>query len=838
MNNIRILLGTPDQNVKSIGDFWIKSCLGICYGNFSVKELFTSKDPRFIQFIRRKLFNTDLEWIIAILDDETLVFSLVHNSILCWNIIPRNLSPLFLSSIFVNPEILKAFNDKYRLNCYQTSFNIFRKINDVLRKRELNTQDEFSCNSSLEGFLDPTTFSESFSQILIDFEKIQEEFVPQATTTEMRRFLTRIKTKKLYDHEVDFSLIDLLDLTPIHLLEYPPLELNIDKMRGQYFTPLELALTLVLRSFGHIKSEKINTIKEIKKLNILDPASGTGMIIIVALEWLTNQVLQLESKLPFDSFLQARTEIFFSSFTGFDIDDSILAFCKKFLRLFMNLTADRSRTLPNFQKKNYVEELTTNFQKTISQTRYDIILSNPPYIPLSGRFAQQVISHNTKQILQQMIPKFIGNRDNLYIIFLGLALRYSLSLSGGLVSFVIDHSFLDLSSYSEIRKTLLNENTLIYLLENYKYKRAVVDLSIIILKGYKGQDKTTMSFLGQKTLDFEAKKELISHFNDHPNFIYKIYRKAASRDILAQIDGKTIELGQISKISCGLEYGSLLKSHFLSRKPSKEAFRVIDGSNGLPQSYVTFWVPGMKNSFVRFSKEYEEYLRGNNLNRSKSGNKEVLLISGEKNRFTEPKIFLRQTASVFIVSYDTKEFFGLRNLHTIHKIQPPYSPYLIMGILTSTLGNWLGEELNIIRTTGSEGNRYPQIRIKDMNRFPVIDLEKFVVTAEVQRIKQLEVKVKENVQIGEKITTIYNETWEFVKAHTPEIPFRNQRRLFHFCRNPEKFSFLSKTAQLDLSFLLKKLQKLQSLLCQNQRIIDDTVFKIYGIEKNQWKELL
>ncbi len=836
--NFNNLLGSPSENLENIGNFWIKSRVGILISNILAQELFNFKNLRIIQFLRKKLITQGIpDWIIVISTNETLIFSMSHNFIICWSIIPKNLASLLLASIFVNPGILEVYNDKIRLQSYQNGFSVFLKIIEFVRKSDSHKNGDTPKLDRLRGFTSPNEFFMNYSQTLNDFEMIKLQNDTHPTNIDITRFLDLLQKNILIEQVVELSYVDLLDLTLIHLLEYPPLPLNIDKLRGQYFTPLELTFPLVSHSFNKIKTSKISSINNIKKLKILDPASGTGLILIVALEWLVNQVLQHEDRLPFSSLLQLRKELFLSSFFGFDIDEKIINFSGNIINLFLSLSSDLPENSNNLQKKNFLHHMSNNYKNNIPHPRYDLILSNPPYIPLSGRFSQKVIPPDIRKILKQMIPKFMGKRDNLYIMFLGLALSYSSRLNDGVVSFVIDHSFLDLSSYSEIRKTLLEKYTLIYLLENYKYKQAVVDLSILILGNSKDHEKDSISFLGQKNLNYEPKIEPTSHFSDHPNFIFKIYRKMATREILNQINSVVIKLGDISKVSCGLEYGSMLKSHFLSNTLSSDMYRVIDGANGLPQSFVTFWVSGMKNSFVRFSKDYEDYLRENNLNRSKVGNKEVLLISGEKERFTEPKILVRQTASKFIVNYDEKGFFGLRNLHTIYNIQTPYSPYLIVGILTSALGNWLGEELNIIRTSGTEGNRYPQIRIRDMNHFPIISL-KNSTNVQVQRIKQLEVKTQENIQIGSKVSNIYEKIWKLVKSNSEVFPFSSQKRLFHFCKNPEKFSVLSKTTRMNLSFLLKELEKYQAFLNHNQRIMDEIVFKIYGITKKQWEKLL
>ncbi len=831
------LLGAPSQTLKNIGKLWIKLSLGYFWVKLSTLEFFNYKNLKLIKFIKRNLVDYELKWILLHTDSDLVVFSLFQNQILIWNAIPKNIAMLFLSASLHNPMYIKHCTDRERLDSYHNGFRVITIVNDVVRK---SSSEEIQINSlkfNLIELLHPSTFINVYNQVLLSFESIQIKNPTQSTNSELKRFINRLKQSSLSKDFPSLKYVDLLGLTPTHLLESPPIRLNLDKMRGQYFTPLELSFTLVNYSLMFSKVSSISSYSEFAKVKILDPASGTGMILFVALECIINQILLLNEKSPFDTLQVLRKNIFFSVFYGYDIDERIVAFSRNFVRLLMLMDEEISDTEWNLNNMNFLTNMTEMFRKRIASTSYDLILSNPPYIPFSGRFAKQVISQENRNILLEMIPKFMGKRENLYILFLGLALRYASCKQHGIVGFVLDHSFLDLSSYSDLRKMLADNYKLVYLLEDYTYRKAVVDLSILIFQNTKPKNKDSVKYLAQKSLNYTPKDEYLIYFNEHPNFIYKIYRRAATRDLINHIHSRSVKLGEVSQISCGLEYGSLLRTHFLSQNKSSGMYRVIDGANGLPQSFITFWVPDMKNSYVRFSKEYEEYLRKNNLDRSDVGNKKVLLISGEKRRFTEPKIFLRQTASKFILSYDTKGYFGLRNLHTIHKFKPPYTPYLIMGILTSSLGYWIGQELNIIRSTGAEGNRYPQIRIKEMRSFPIINLEERKSASDSQRIKQVELKVKECLHIGEQIETIYSKIWEKIVHHTPDKSLSSQKRLFYYCRNPEKFSFLPRNIRMDINFLLKELHKHQALIEHNQGKINEIVLKIYGITQEQWEQL-
>ena len=321
--NFNNLLGSPSENLKNIGNFWIKSHVGILILNISAQELFNYNNLRIIQFLRKKLITRGIpDWIIVISTNETLIFSMSHNFIICWSIIPKNLASLLLASIFINPGILEVYNDKIRLQSYQNGFSVFLKIIEFVRKSNSHKNGDSPKLDRLRGFTSPNEFFMSYSQTLNDFEMIKLQSDTHPTNIDITRFLALLQKKILVEQVVELSYVDLLDLTLIHLLEYPPLPLNIDKLRGQYFTPLELTFPLVFHSFNKIKTSKISSINNIKKLKILDPASGTGLILIVALEWLVNQVLQHEDHLPFSSLLQLRKKLFLSSFFGFDIDES------------------------------------------------------------------------------------------------------------------------------------------------------------------------------------------------------------------------------------------------------------------------------------------------------------------------------------------------------------------------------------------------------------------------------------------------------------------------------------------------------------------------------------
>jgi hypothetical protein len=249
-----------------------------------------------------------------------------------------------------------------------------------------------------------------------------------------------------------------------------------------------------------------------------------------------------------------------------------------------------------------------------------------------------------------------------------------------------------------------------------------------------------------------------------------------------------------------------------------------------------FWVPNWKNSFVRVSKEFENHLKQNQLNRSPKANKQVLLISGDKIRFVEPKIMIRQTASRFIATYDEKGYFGLRNLHIIHSFNERYSPLLILGILSSKLGTSIGKALNIIRGSKNSTNRYPQIRVGDLKRFPVIDTSKFT-KFQLESMKKLEELVLKNLNYGKVLAEIYYNIWSKFLEVAGSIPASSQKRFIQLLDSSKKLNFVSKEVMDEINPLITQIQKQKQLIAQNQTKIDEKVVKLYNLTKEDWNEL-
>jgi hypothetical protein len=799
--------------------YYEKSCLGMIHLTCSADEIFTKESQTVLKLIKEKLESSQLKWAFVITSDDTIVFSISYKHFLSWSTLVKSHSVELICLSLMDPSILDLIDDEYRRKTYKKCLLKIRQLYNLENSNESRVQN----SQELLKFESHETSHNYFKSY---FESLLQQLPDFSSKEGLNDILTALEKHTNSETLDKIKIIDLLDISPINLLEITPFIMN-EKLRGQFYTPLELTIPLIINAFHHK-----TLIEDLTELKILDPACGPGILLVVALEFIVNQLI---TKNSYKSFLSLRKVVFRSNITGMDIDERLVHYCKSFFALFIKSKSIMTESDTPIVHKNFLEDSVYNYTKSpLKIQKYDFILSNPPYIPLHSRFMKNILSDTLRKELQDMIPNFMGKRDNLYIMFLGLALEYFAKPNQGTVSFIIDSSFLDLPSYKLIRKRLLSKYNLNYILSQYKYDRAVVDLSIVTFENSKNKND---GFFWQKHIGLSPIRRKITDFLEQPNFSYNIQINPEVSKIIGSIKDRSILLDDVCNISCGLEYGSMLKTHFLSPvKDSENYYKVIDGANGLPQSYVLFWVPNWRNSYVRVSKEFENHLKRNQLNRSSKANKQVLLISGNKNRFVEPKIMIRQTASRFIATYDENGYFGLRNLHIIHSFNEQYSPLLILGILSSKLGTSLGKALNIIRGSINSTNRYPQIRVGDLKRFPVIERSK-CTKFQFENIKKLEELVLKNLNYGKGLAEIYHNIWNKFHEVTGSMPVSSQKRFIQLLDSSKKLNFVPKEILNEITPLLNKIQKQKQLIAQNQAKIDEKVVTLYNLTKGDWNEL-
>ena len=836
-NNFTKVLNT----FKPIGrNLWKYHTFSFIYDpKMVVYDLFTKrKGLTLLKVIRNTLQLKTISWVCLIQQETVFMFTLSCNGFLLWSLIPNGIAPYFIASILSDESILDSIDDLWRWNFLEKNKS---QLLDFINKETLMKKEPFISQffSLIDNFLmvkeklileiDDTFSSLPFCNNCEAAEinnQIHQFLNLQEKSVNVNNIIEPLRASKWRDgSDIPFkSYYWLLDLSPILFLEIIPQIKNLDEKQklGVYYTPIALVETIIPRAFNVFIDQDLT--RPLTSLKVFDPAMGTGILLVFAIEWLVNLMIKFSTS-DDNSFIDLRRLFAYSNIKGIDIDkDSILIY-KEFLKTFYVLEKNKEQKF-GLEATDFIESFLRSSEFNQSFPKFDVILSNPPYLAFHSRFTKKFPLKVELDTLRQLIPVFSGKRDNTYLIFLGICLQQFLAPKG-VVGFVIDHSFLDLPSYKKIRKHLLSKYHVSYILANYNYRKtAVVDLSLLVIRNIRNSQPT----LWQETLEEDTQEISSEYFLAQSNCSFRYQER---NPLLSHLNAITIPLGNITSLSCGLEYGALLKTNFLSSKAKKGFYKCIDGSNGLSHPYFLFWVPGQQNSYVRFDKEYEQKIQDTNQNISRT-NKKVILISGNLNRFLTEKIILRQTAAEFIGTIDKQKYLSLRNTHLIYHPKQPYSLYLILGILCSTLGNHLGERYNIIRKPRKESSRYPQIRLNDLKKFPIIDVEKI---SDNTIIDQVEKAVKECLDVGQSISTAMTSLWGIFQEEGTK--FISQRQFLRTCINKDLLKLLPTkkhivTVQQWDIFISDQFFKLSA----KRKEIDSLVFKLYNIDQQDQRKLL
>jgi len=210
------------------------------------------------------------------------------------------------------------------------------------------------------------------------------------------------------------------------------------KENGIFFTDVRLAIKMI---------QMLNIPPE---ATILDPCCGTG------------------------SFIVAANSLNYKNVYGTDLDKPTVKMCKKFtvinnVKVLDTLSLTGEDVLKKLGLKNKINYL----------------IGNPPYVPMDKN-----IKVDTKDYIFLRNVKESGS--NLFVVAIYRA--FELTASDGIISYIVPKNVLHVSSYSLLRRTILNEKRIISIIDIGSYFKEVRGEQIIITLQNKYTEKNKISF--------------------------------------------------------------------------------------------------------------------------------------------------------------------------------------------------------------------------------------------------------------------------------------------------------------------------------------------------------
>lgn len=287
-----------------------------------------------------------------------------------------------------------------------------------------------------------------------------------------------------------------------------------------------------------------------------------------------------------------------------------------------------------------------------SKQGFDIVIGNPPYINIAN-----LKDTDTRKNYQKNYTT-VKNKSDLYSIFTERA--YQLLKDGGTCSYIFSNSWLGTDSFSLFRKFLVNDTTVLKLVDlpDKVFKNAQVKTCIILYTKERVDDYeiSLWNYNGER---FERMSHSLTYGRIRK---YENYPFSFEQGInLSKI--KNVLLGDIADFTLGIKTSNDKK--FISQQPfDKDNYRLIRGRNIQRYGYP-------------IGKEWIWYRPDLFMEKVGAGPRKIEYF------LSSPKILLQDIATEICATIDREQYLCNDTINVIYKLNKDYEFEFVLGLLNS-----------------------------------------------------------------------------------------------------------------------------------------------------------
>jgi len=506
------------------------------------------------------------------------------------------------------------------------------------------------------------------------------------------------------------------------------------KTNGIFYTPSAAAENFIKGIFDNIDFENVN----IPGIKILDLACGCGVFSILWLKLAVENTpgIFMANDFAPDSRYGVLTKTRLSllkNIRAIDNDDTSLKIAGYSLALYclmdekniigMSEFGDLCGRLKTALVKKDVIDIYRRDPgdfENLSAPKYDVVISNPPYIAYYSRFSKAdrrlqsdlpLMKKNLETIDPEASPRNRG-RLNSIMFFIDYALR-SLSPNGYL-ALLVDMNIHE-PLFSGVRKRLLENLALLEIRINARNFPGVNSgQAFAYLRNVKpgpgnevkirNEENNETQIVAQKTLE----KNLAFYIPKNPGAFYGMEKLPV--------------LGDHCHITTGVNIGGASEFFFCYRRDDHDGDRGADKAlypvitpAQLKRPYDP--VPTRHELFIDFNKELAARVNRN----SREANNNSVIALGPLERFLQPKLFVRQSAPRIIATYCEEAVVSPYSIFVVNQ-EGDYSLLVLLALVNSDLvSHYCRAKGLILRGPGKQ----PQIRKSALQMIPVPEPEMY-----------------------------------------------------------------------------------------------------------------
>lgn len=292
---------------------------------------------------------------------------------------------------------------------------------------------------------------------------------------------------------------------------------------------------------------------------------------------------------------------------------------------------------------------------------FDVVIGNPPYHQLSKDASAK---QSYKDYLKNKYKTSAG-RLNLFIFFTHEAIDLA-KKSNGIVSYIIPNTILTQEYYTDTRKKILNETSLIKLVDydEMPFENAVVENVTFVLKNTCNQNNIVEVFqdnlIERRQLAIIEQKQFLLQ----KNFTFNINSNDLVDEILA--NKRHRKLSTLCEVNQGIALKGDKSLSLKNSNPENKYYRLLDGRN-------------INKYKIEWDGVYLDY----DLDRIHSCKRKDIFES-------EEKLFFRRVSKNLIFTYDNNQFFALNTIVVVNR-KPNCKEDLkvLLAIFNSDLLNYI-----------------------------------------------------------------------------------------------------------------------------------------------------
>jgi type I restriction-modification system DNA methylase subunit len=513
------------------------------------------------------------------------------------------------------------------------------------------------------------------------------------------------------------------------------------KDHGIYYTPAYIVDYIVSSALKPIL-DKCESIEDVRKIKVVDPACGSGSFLIRAMEMIFDWYKKYNPNA--DEF--TKIDILLNNIYGVDLDEQAVEIAR--LNLLINALDSRMK-LPDLSKNikngnslingsnevlkkyfgaryldkkpfNWAEEFPDVFNR--EKSGFDVVIGNPPYLSFSGRHKTE-ISDEDKAYLEGTYETMKG-WPALHSAFIELAL----SISNNIVSFIVPDQVGHLEDYKILRSTCLRMaglKSVHYWGEGIFQGVITPSLTFTLDKNYKGQTKV----IDQGGLPIEMQISPDDKWLPKSDLVAKIENLKGVRSLDNLVADPGVHTGNAGK-------QLVLENSQNGTVPLLVGENIARYSCSQPTKYLN----------LDYQARGDEYFS-----------------IRPKNRYTDARFVIRQTAAYPIVGPRLHADYFRNSLLALYSPDDQTSVEYLVGVLNSSLIRYL----YTASVRESQQKVFPQVKIGSLRKLPIKFIDFSVAEEKIIHDQVVEL-VKKMLSYQEELDSLErnSDNWRRIKQQS------------------------------------------------------------------------